>query len=251
MEWQADGIILSVRHHGETSAIVSLMTADHGRHLGLVRGGAGRRLRGVLQVGNEVRATWRGRLTEHLGTYTVEPLLSRAALLLDDADRLAALSAACAVTDRALAEREVHAPIYHGLKALLETIENTEDWPAVYIRYEVGLLQEMGFGIDFSHCAATGLTDDLSYVSPRSARAVSRQAGAPYKDRLLPLPPFLLGSQIGAVSAQDIRDGLKLTGYFLDRNVFVHHRQGAPAARTRLVERFSRATTISGDIVPP
>jgi DNA repair protein RecO (recombination protein O) len=248
MEWSADSIVLSVRHHGETSAIVSLMTGARGRHLGLVRGGAGRKLRGVLQAGNEVRATWRGRLDEHLGTYSIELIRSRAAMVLDDANRLAALSALCAITDTALAEREPHTAIYHGLEAALAAIEESPVWPAVFVRYELGLLQELGFGLNLVRCVATGSTDDLIYVSPKSAGAVCREAGEPYKDKLLPLPAFLLGSQAGEVSVGDIRNGLRLTGYFLERDVFAHSRHHEPAARTRLVERISRASTISGDI---
>ncbi len=251
MDWRDKGIVLAVRHHGETSAIVSLLTLAHGRHAGLVRGGAGRRLRGVLQAGNEVQASWRGRLEEHLGTYTIEPLRARAALIMDDRARLAALSALCAVTETALAEREPHAPLYHALLSALDAVEALNAWAAVYVRYELGLLREMGFGLDLSRCAATGTTDDLRYVSPNSATAVSRQAGAAYRERLLPLPAFLLGGESGSLSVADIRDGLRLTGYFLERGVFVHHRHGEPAARTRLVELFSRATTISGDILGP
>ncbi len=251
MEWSASGIVLSVRHHGESSAIVSLLTQDHGRHLGLVRGGAGRKMRGVLQTGNEVQATWRGRLEEHLGTYTIELTKARAAVLLDDAERLAGLSSLCAITDVALAERELHPALYHGLQSALGAAEESTAWAAVYVRYELGLLQEMGFGLDLSHCAATGITEDLIYVSPKSSTAVSRDAGELYKNKLLPLPAFLLGSQAGGVTIEDIRDGLRLTGYFLERDVFIQMRRPEPAARTRLVERFSRASTISGDILRP
>jgi len=249
MEWTADSTVLSVRHHGETSAIVSLLTDARGRHLGLVRGGAGRKLRGVLQAGNDVRATWRGRLDEHLGTYTIELIKSRAAMVLDDANRLAALSALCATTDMALAEREPHSPIYHGLQAALTSIEESPYWPAVFVRYELGLLQELGFGLNLARCVATGSTDELIYVSPKSASAVCRTAGEPYKDKLLPLPAFLLGSQAGVVSLDDIRNGIRLTGYFLERDVFAHSRHHEPAARTRLVERISRASTTSGVIL--
>ncbi len=239
---------MSVRRHGEAAAIVNLLTREHGRHAGLVRGGAGRRLRGLLQPGNQVAAEWRGRLAEHLGSYTVEGMRDHAAALLSDGDRLAGLTAAAAVTEAALPEREPHLAIHDGFAALLAALAGTptdtptdiQTWAAVYVRFELGLLAELGFGLDLSHCAATGSTDDLAYVSPRSARAVSREAAAPYKDKLLPLPGFLLPAAGEKLARQDILDGLKLTGYFLQSAVFAPHNRPPPVARERLIERISR-----------
>ena len=251
MQWSDSGIVLSVRKHGEANAIVSLLTESRGRHLGLVRGGAGRRLRGVLQPGNDVAAEWRARLPEHLGTMTVELSKARAAHILDDPDRLAGLSAACALCEAVMPERERHRPIYYALGVLLDNLQHGEEWPAVYARFELGLLQEQGFGLDLSRCAATGTTDDLVFVSPKSGRAVSRSAGEPYRDRLLALPAFLLGSQAGNVSGGDIRDALRLTGYFLEQHLFAPHDRRLPAARSRLEVRITSLAEADGDTIRP
>ena len=250
MNWSDVGFVLSVRRHGEAAAIVNLLTRQHGRHAGLVRGGMGRRLRGVLQPGNQVAASWRGRLAEHLGSFTVEAMRDHAAGLLSDGDRLAGLASAAAVTEAALPEREPHLAIHDGFAALLQALGGEPGgelaWAAVYVRFELGLLSELGFGLDLSQCAATGGTDDLAYVSPRSARAVSRGAGEPYKDRLLPLPAFLLPGATESLTQADILDGLKLTGYFLETQVFAPHNRQPPAARNRLLERISRTGKSSG-----
>jgi len=236
MDWQDDGIILSVRKHGESSAIVNVLTRTHGRHAGLVRGGSGKRLSGILQPGNKVQARWHARLPEHLGTYTVEPIRAYAANALSDARRLAALSSACTLVEAALPEREPHPAILDGLEVLLGAFEDDTVWPVIYVKWEIGLLAELGFGLDLAHCAATGTTDDLTFVSPRTGRAVSTAAAQPYKERLLPLPAFLLDSSAEA----DIADGLRLTGYFLENHVFQHRDTEMPAARRRLAERFRK-----------
>lgn len=248
MDWSDDGIVLSARKLGESAAVVNLLTRAHGRHAGLVRGGAGRRWRGVLQPGNQVAAVWRARLSEHLGTYTVEPARERLSALLDDPLRLAALSAAAAVAEVALPEREPHPVLFEGLLSLLDALERSPAWAAVYVRWEVELLKELGFGLDLSRCAATGTTEDLAFVSPRSGRAVSAAAAAPYADRLLRLPRFLLGSQGGKAEAAHIADGLALTGFFLERHVLAPAQVRLPPARIRLVERFAQQSTISGGI---
>ncbi len=237
MEWSDQAIVLSARKHGETSAILTLMTQSQGVHAGLVRGGAGKRKRGDLQPGNRVQAHWRGRLAEHLGSYTCELLHAHAATLLDSPDALACLSAALALTESALPEREPHPSIYNGLEILLNSLEG-EDWPSVYVKWELGLLSELGFGLDLSCCAATGETENLIYVSPKSGRAVSAEAGEPYRKSMLSLPPFLL-IQGEAGSPNEIVDGLILTGFFLERHVFGHlHSKNLPAARHRLLERL-------------
>ncbi len=240
MEWRDQGIVLSARKHGESSAIVTVLTAEHGRHAGLVRGGAGRRARGLYQPGNRLAVVWRARLAEQLGSYTCEMIDATAAVLLDDPLRLAGLSAACAVADRSLPERQPQVSIYQGLNILIDSFGDDEgggDWPSVYLKWEIGLLQEMGFGLDFSQCAATGVTENLTHVSPKTGRAVCAAAAAPYKGKLLALPPFLLQSGI-AGNAADVISGLALTGYFLERHVF----DGAtPDARHRLVERLRKS----------
>lgn len=248
MEWNDESVVLAARRHGEAAAYVELLTRAHGRHAGLVLGGWSRRQRGVLQPGNEVAARWRARLAEHLGTLTVELVRARASAHLDDPLRLAGLAAACATARAALPEREPHTPLYDGFLSLMDAIETSEVWPAIYVRWEVELLKELGFGLDLRRCAVTGSGDDLAYVSPRTGRAVSRAAAAPYRERLLRLPAFLLASQAGEVDAASTADGLALTGHFLERHVFGQQAGRSPAARTRLVDRFAREATISGDI---
>ena len=251
MRWDDEAIVLSARKHGESAAIVSLLTRAHGRHAGLVHGGAGRHKRGVLQPGNEVTAAWRARLADHLGVYTIELARARAASLLDDAACLAGLSAACAVCQLALPEREPQAAVYEALRALLEALESSPAWPAAYVRWELGLLQELGFGLDLTRCTVTGSRQDLTYVSPRSGRSVSTEAAAPWKDRLLRLPSFLLKNGSGSFGAAEIRDGLVLTGHFLASHVLGPHGVTGPRARERLLDYFSHRATISGDIVDP
>ena len=235
MECHDDGIVLTARKHGESSAIVTLLTREHGRHAGLVRGGMGRRKRGLFQPGNRVRATWRARLAEHLGSYTCEMTAAVAAPFMDDRLRLAGLSAICAVAEAALPERERYEPVYEGMRILLDVLDQ-DIWPTIYVKWEMGLLQELGFGLDLTCCAATGITENLTYVSPKSARAVSTDAAEPFKHMLLRLPGFLIDTGQTA-SWPDIADGLRLTGFFLDRQVFAHTREcQAPAARGRLVD---------------
>ena len=236
MEWTDDGIVLSARKHGETSAIVTLLTREHGRHLGLVRGGSGKRARGILQPGNRVEARWQARLAEHLGVYNCEMTEAFAAKVMRDALKLSGLSSACAVAEGALAEREPHRPVFEGLLALMRALEH-DDWPSAYVKWEMGLLGEVGFALDLSACASTGQNDQLAYVSPKSGRAVSLAAGEPYKTKLLALPEFLLRPGAGG-SPEDVLTGLRLTGYFLEKNIFHTTGKGMPAARNRLTERL-------------
>ncbi|MEE2761040.1 MAG: DNA repair protein RecO [Pseudomonadota bacterium] len=242
MYWTDIGIVLTARKHGETSVIVSLLTAKHGRHLGLVHGGAGRRARGVYEAGNLVSATWKARLEEHLGSYTCELTRAVAVDYLDDPLRLAGLAALAAVTEAALPEREPHEPLFGLFSALIDDLQG-DNWLANYVAFEIEVLGEMGFGLDLSECAATGTTENLIYVSPKSGRAVSGQGGAPYKEKLLPLPAFL-ATEDTTPGAADILDGLALTGYFLNRHVFTHRLHGAPAARQRLIDRLVKTDTI-------
>lgn len=243
MDWQDRGIVLSARPHGESAAVVQLLTEHHGRHAGLVRGGQSRRQKGVLQPGNRVAAEWRARLAEHLGSYVLELEASHAARLMDDAGRLEALSAALGVVERALAEREPHPACYLGLAALLEALEG-DHWGEAYVGFELALLAELGFGLDLKACAAGGSNDQLAYVSPKSGRAVSLAAGEPYRDRLLPLPGFLIGR--GEGGAEEVGQGLRMTGYFLERLVFRPHDWALPAARVNLATRFAGASAAKG-----
>lgn len=240
MDWTDEAFVLAARRHGEGAAVVQLLTKEHGRHAGLVHGGGSASKRALVEPGNLVQAAWRGRLAEHLGRLTLEVERPYAATLMDDPKRLAALAAMCAVAEIALPEREPHPALFHATAALLDSLAETGDdvWPAIYIRWELGLLSELGFGLDLSVCAATGQTDDLVFVSPRTGRAVSRQAGEPYQDKLLPLPGFLAPAQGGALSAaaNDIRDGVRLTGYFLTRHVFDPLNRPLPGARDRLTD---------------
>jgi DNA repair protein RecO (recombination protein O) len=230
MEWKDEGIVLAVKRHGESSAIAEILTATRGRSLGLVRGGRSRRMRPVLPPGNIVLATWRARLEEHLGNFSLEPLELKAGLLIGEAMRLAALTTLTAEA-QLLPEREPHPRLYEAMRVVLDALEDAETWPALLVRWEFGLLDELGFGLDLARCAATGTTEDLIYVSPKTGRAVSRSAGHAYRDRLLALPAFLKGTQAGRPGQTDVVDGLKLTGFFLERHVFGPRGVGAPESR--------------------
>ena len=237
------GLVLSVRRHGESSVVATLLTAGHGRHAGLVRGGQSRRLRGVLQPGNLVSATWRARLEEHLGSFALELDKSLAAPLLPHADRLAALGALCALVDTGLPEREHHPALFDNTAAMITALDTGDDsWMPYYVQWELDFLRELGFGLDLSRCAATGGAEELVYVSPKSGCAVSRAAGAPYRDRLLTLPGFLIGEAPDdpANTQAEILDGLSLTGYFIDKHVYAAHDRPMPQARDRLVQILRR-----------
>jgi len=215
MEWTDEGIVLGSRRHGEANAIVELMTHKHGRHLGLVRGGASSRLRPVLQPGNMVRAVWRARLDEHLGHYTVEIVRVHAASSFAASHIVYGVTHLAALC-RLLPERDPHADVYDVLLAVLDQFENPVLVATSLARFELRILTELGFGLDLAACAATGQVTDLGYVSPKSGRAVSRDAGEPWRDRLLRLPAFLSGAE--APSLDDLADGFALTGYFLQRH---------------------------------
>jgi DNA repair protein RecO (recombination protein O) len=245
MEWSDDGVILSARPHGETSLILQLLTREHGRHAGRVRGGRRTRGRGSYEIGNRVTVHWQARLAEHLGMLRCELLRGYAADLIDDPARLACLASAAAVAESALPEREAVPAAFAGLVALLELLVAGQGWAAGYVAWELALLAELGFGLDLSRCAATGATGDLAYVSPKSAQAVGRDAGAPYRDKLLKLPSFLL-AEGAPPELGDILDGLALTGFFLERHVFQPYARALPAARARFVDRMGQQATIAG-----
>jgi DNA repair protein RecO (recombination protein O) len=218
MEWSDQGIVLGVRRHGESSAIVELLTRGHGRHLGLVRGGAGSRMRPLLQPGNSVRAVWRARLDEHLGYYVVEGIRLRAATVLASSHAVYGVTHLASLV-RLLPERDPHQDIYDRLDRTLDDLDDAGEAAVHLVRFELAMLAELGFGLDLQSCAATGETADLIYVSPKSGNALSRQAGEPWRDRLLRLPPFLRGAEHGSWSDQDLQDGFRLTGLFLLRHV--------------------------------
>ena len=253
MEWTDQGIVLSARPHGENAAVVTLLTAEHGRHAGLVHGGQGRTARPTLQPGNRVQATWRARVLDQLGSYTLDLTAAQAALWLDDPEIIAIMASACAVTEASLPERQPLPGVYAGL-ATLFSLNDRELWAPVYVKYELSLLQSLGYGLDLSQCAAGGGFEDLAYVSPRTGRAVSKTAGQPYHDKLFPLPAFLLG---GAWDAGSIRQGLDLAAHFLSRHIFAnpHSRHiipqdgDLPLARKRLSSFFSGQTAENAELI--
>lgn len=235
IEWRDEAVLLSTRRHGENALILTVLTRDRGRHAGLVRGGQSRKLKGALQVGNRIAIQWRARLEDQLGTISVEPVHGYAALLMDHPGKLLAMGAAVALVEAALPEREPHPDLFDSLDALMVALDGPT-WAETYARWEVGLLAELGFGLDLSACAATGVTEDLRYVSPKSGRAVSAEAGEPYRDKMLALPSFLIGR--GNAGPDALAAALTMTGYFLDRHVFDVMGKPVPDARTRLLDRF-------------
>jgi DNA repair protein RecO (recombination protein O) len=232
MEWTDEGIVLGVRRHGESSAIVELLTRGHGRHLGLVRGGSGSRMRPLLQPGNSVRAVWRARLDEHLGTYVIEATRLRAATVLASSHAVYGVTHLAALA-RLLPERDPHEDIYDMLDRTLNDFDDIGEAAVHLVKFELAMLAELGFGLDLETCAATGATSELIYVSPKSGGAVSRQAGEPWRDKLLRLPPFLRERDDGrnGWSDQDLQDGFELTGRFLLRHVLEPRGQGHSDAR--------------------
>lgn len=241
MEWTDDGIVLGMRRHGEASAIVELLTREHGRHLGLVRGATSSRMRPWLQPGNGVRAVWRARLDEHLGTYMIEGTRLRAAGLLASSHAVYGVTHLASLA-RLLPERDPHGDIYGLLERTLDDFDDARGAAAHLVRFELAMLGELGFGLDLQHCAATGETADLVYVSPKSGGAVSRTAGEPWRDRLLRLPPFLRQGEDGANgrSDQDLLDGFALTGLFLLRHVLEPRGQGHSDARDGFINAVVR-----------
>jgi DNA repair protein RecO (recombination protein O) len=241
MEWTDEGIILGVRRHGESSAIVELLTRSHGRHLGLVRGGAGSKMRPLLQPGNSVQAIWRARLDEQLGYYLMEGTLMRAATLLGSSHAVYGITHLASLA-RLLPERDPHEDIYEMLERILDDFDDVGEAALYVIRFELAMLTELGFGLDLENCAATGATSDLIYVSPKSGNAVSRTAGEPYRDRLMRLPSFLRDSEDGqnSISDRDLQDGFDLTGRFLLRNVLEPRGQGHSDARDGFISAVAR-----------
>ena len=238
-QWQDQGIVLSARSHGENGAVVSLLTETQGRHAGYVRGAQGSRMRGSLEIGNVVDVRWQSRSSDSLGSFNLELSKNHAAHFMQDALKLSALQSACALCDEALPEREAHSGLYHGLNALAETLES-DIWAAAYVMWEIALLKELGFSLNLKDCAGGGDASRLAYVSPKTGRAVSLEAGDPYKEKLLKLPEFLKPNGQGGGDDHDIWLGLSMTGYFLEHWVFTHHSRGVPEARLIFAQRFAK-----------
>lgn len=239
MEWRDQGILLNLRRHGETSAIIEVFTPERGRHSGIVRGATSRKIAPILQPGAQLDLAWRARLEDHIGAFTVEPVRSRAATAMRDRLSLAGLNTVTALLSFSLPEREPHAPLYFRTQALLDLLGSQDLWPLAYLQWELSLLAELGYALDLSVCAVTGATDGLVYVSPKTGRAVTRIGAGVWADRMLPLAPVLKGGGDG--SDAEIAEGLKTTGYFLE-----HHLARAlgskplPDARARFIEAFLR-----------
>lgn len=239
MDWQDTGCVLIARRHSETSAIVEVFTETHGRHAGVVRGASSRRIAPTLQPGTQVAVAWRARLEEHLGSYTIEPIRSRSAVMMGGRLELAALNAITALLTFSLPEREAHPRLYSQTIALLDMIGETPAWPLAYLHWELALLEEMGFGLDLTTCAVTGSTDGLKYVSPKSGRAVSEAGAGQWKDHLLPLPPCLL--RVENRDMNGIAEGLQSTGYFLKNWLApALGDRPLPAARQRFADLHTR-----------
>ncbi|MEO0389738.1 MAG: DNA repair protein RecO [Pseudomonadota bacterium] len=244
MEWRAQGILLAVRPHGEGNAIVDVFTAEKGRHAGVVRGGGGRKLAPILQPGAQLDVAWRARLEEHLGTFVVEPVRSRAAAALGDRLALAGLNAVTALLAFCLPEREAHAQLYGRTEQLLDLLDQPDLWPLAYLRWERALLDDMGYGLDLSVCAVTGSAQDLIYVSPRTGRAVSRAGAGDWADRLLPLPPVLLDQ--GAGEDAEVSEALRTTGHFLSQHLAADLGDvPLPEARARFLAALARRSAQS------
>lgn len=239
MEWQGEGTVLARRPHGETAIILDVLTERHGRHSGLVPGGASQKRAAMLQPGSRLNLHWRARREDQLGTFAAEPIRLRSGLMADPL-ALAGLNAVCALLVFALPERDPHPALVADTERLLDGMEHGTDWQDDYLRWEIRLLDEMGFGLDLTACAVTGTRDGLAYVSPRSGRAVSRDGAGEWVDRLLPLPGILGGA--GDNRGRGLAEGLAITGHFLTARLAVELvGRPVPPARQRLVERLTRS----------
>tara|TARA_R110000787_G_scaffold237126_1_gene343574 strand:- start:1349 stop:2074 length:726 start_codon:yes stop_codon:yes gene_type:complete len=239
MEWRDQGILLSARKHGETSSIIEMFTPTQGRHVGVVRGGTSRKIAPILQPGAQLDVVWRARLEDHIGSFSVEPVRSRAAVAMGDRLALAGLNTVTALLSFCLPEREAHVALYASTQALLDLLGQSDIWPLAYLQWELGLLEEMGYALDLTACAVTGATEGLCYVSPKSGRAVSVKGAGEWVDRLLPLPDVLRGE--GEGTDAEIAQGFVTTGYFLESHLAQDlGGKPLPEARARFVEAFNR-----------
>lgn len=240
MDFHEEAFVLSARAHGDTGVVVDMLTETQGRRGAYVAGGASRKMKPFLQPGSRVLADYRARTSDHLGSARLEAVGEGVSALFDDPLALHGLAAAAAVAQGALPEREPHPGAFRAFEALMAAFQIPDVWPAIFVRFEAGLLEDLGFGLDLSRCAATGTMDDLIYVSPRTGRAVSREAGAPYADKMLTLPPFMLGAQAG-LGAGDVGAGLDLTGHFLEQFVFHPQNRPIPQARVWMIDKLGEA----------
>ncbi len=239
MEWRGTGILLSVRRHGESSAIIEVFTEDRGRHAGVVRGGTSRKIAPILQPGAQLDVAWRARLEDHIGSFVVEPVRSRADIAMSDRLALAGLNTVTSLLGFCLPEREPHAPLYRRTEQLLDLLGQVDLWPLAYLRWELALLEEMGYALDLTACVVTGATEDLAFVSPKSGCAVSRAGAGEWADRLLPLPDVLRGK--GAALDSEILQGFQTTGHFLKAHLASNlGTKPLPEARARFLEAFTR-----------
>ena len=240
MEWHDQGIILGTRKHGETSVILEAMTSEHGRHMGLVRGGRSRRMQPMLQPGNRVELSWRARLDEHLGTFQVEPIELNAARLLGSSTAIYGIQLVAAHL-RLLPERDPHPGLYETLGIVSAHLDDVSIVGALFARFELALLEELGFGLDLSQCALTGSRENLAYVSPKSGRAVTVEAGEPWRDKLLPLPTFLRTNADAQCDQAALRQAFALTGFFLHRHVYEPRGLAEPEARAGFLSASARS----------
>jgi DNA repair protein RecO (recombination protein O) len=245
MQWTDSGVVLGTRRHGETGAVLELMTASHGRHLGMVRGGRGKRYAAMLQPGNSVLATWTARIEEQLGVFSVEAQTHRAAALIDSAAALYAVGYLASLM-RLLPERERQEGLHEALALILDHLDRPQVAAPLIVRFEMALLSALGFGLDLSACAATGSRDNLAYVSPKTGRAVSREAGSPYHDKLLPLPAFAAGLVGDNMGPDALADGFRLTRFFLERHLFEPRGVTMPDQREAFIEAVMRLTQKDG-----
>lgn len=239
MEWNDIGVVLSTKRHGENSIILSLLTEEHGRYLGLVRGSRNKKSQGTYEPGNLLSVKWRARISDHLGGFTCELIKAQAALYLNNPLKLSALIAACSLAEVTLPERSSEPIVFRGFCEFLESLVGN-DWPRFLVIWELNLLKELGFGLDLSKCASTGQTSELVFVSPKTGRSVSRNAGLPFAKRLLPLPEFLLNKHSEKPNWSEIIDGLTLTSYFLENHLLAPGYRKLPNARYRLIEKIQK-----------
>ena len=240
MEWKDEGIIIGTRKHGETSLIVEVMTRRHGRHLGIVRGGRSRKKQPFLQPGNSVETSWRARLDEHLGTWSIEATELRTASLMETPIGIFGIQTLASHL-RLLPERDAHEHLHEALEVILSHLQDASIAAILMIKFELALLEDLGFGLDLSKCAMSGVTDGLSHVSPKSGRAVCLEQAAPWIDKLLVLPEFLSsnGSQLHP-ELPEIEAGFALSGYFLKRHVYEPRGLGSPTDRASFIKAISK-----------
>ena len=239
IEWRDQGAVLAARPFGETSANLDVFTEEHGRVAGVVRGGASKKVAATLQPGSQITVAWKARLESHLGSFTIEPIRGRSVAAMSDRLALAGLNAVCALLVMTLPEREPHTAFYDRTMQLLDLLGQNDVWSLAYLRWEQALLEEMGFGMDLSACAVRGVNEDLAFVSPKSGKAVSREAAGEWADRLLPLPPVLAGK--GDADEAEIVRALGTTGYFIENRLLRSlGDKPPPASRQRLLDAIAR-----------